>query len=680
MKNCWDVLGIEPATDKKTIKRAYAAKTREIHPEEKPEEFKQLYEAYQAALGYADYILKSERIEAETGRPYKSSPELADEVLDEKRTETETSEESEAEKEELLSYFEEKQERQKPRVDAFLQYWNEIQSPRDNPKMLDWWKEYLASEEFQDIRYQPQVLYVLARELDKKFFYRLNDLKILFWDAYEFQEGQESTYQGDMRRIWKSLYPAYQKQRRTIQKEQKLLSYFEEKQERHEQRIDAFLQYWDEMQSPFCDPKALNRWKTYLSSEEFQEIRLHTEVLSLLADGTDDKRFYGVIEVEALLWDAYGFQEGEGAVYQGDTQRLYRNLYPAFLYRKQEIAKKENRRKINKRILLCLGIAAAVALAGCVVDFIRDARQMENERLFLADYMAKQYPMAAFSEPERLGEEEDGDIVYTMNPLAHPELSVTAVVKRDEEREKNRRVTEDYSQVLFRFYAAQYGLEAGLAPYTADTNALFYSDIEEVDAFCEQAEKMFREQEELQVIPEVAFLPQNVLFSLVMFDGGSVEYSFADKQVYDPKTLKAEELSASLREAYMLYMFRYESWNITKEQYREWGAAYETMCKEWENDDGEWLDVHDPNTGETLCRLFVSTYERPDTYSYRDGKVVPIYTRVMTLGNAYHFLRDRDADIIVDENGRGFHVKFYGTNTWFGYESEVEFDDLRDCY
>ena len=37
--NCFTVLGIEPTTEKKTIKRAYAAKSREFHPEEHPEEF-----------------------------------------------------------------------------------------------------------------------------------------------------------------------------------------------------------------------------------------------------------------------------------------------------------------------------------------------------------------------------------------------------------------------------------------------------------------------------------------------------------------------------------------------------------------------------------------------------------------------------------------------------------------
>lgn len=45
--NCFTVLGIEPTTEKKTIKRAYAAKSREFHPEEHPEEFQRIHDAYE---------------------------------------------------------------------------------------------------------------------------------------------------------------------------------------------------------------------------------------------------------------------------------------------------------------------------------------------------------------------------------------------------------------------------------------------------------------------------------------------------------------------------------------------------------------------------------------------------------------------------------------------------------
>lgn len=48
--NCWELLGIEPTSDKKEIKKAYARLLKQYHPEENPEEFKQIQEAYQHCL------------------------------------------------------------------------------------------------------------------------------------------------------------------------------------------------------------------------------------------------------------------------------------------------------------------------------------------------------------------------------------------------------------------------------------------------------------------------------------------------------------------------------------------------------------------------------------------------------------------------------------------------------
>ena len=53
MDHIWSVLGLEPTRDASAIRRAYAQKTRECHPEEDPEGFLRLREAYQAALTYA---------------------------------------------------------------------------------------------------------------------------------------------------------------------------------------------------------------------------------------------------------------------------------------------------------------------------------------------------------------------------------------------------------------------------------------------------------------------------------------------------------------------------------------------------------------------------------------------------------------------------------------------------
>lgn len=49
----WEILGIPPTTDIVTIKKAYADRAKEWHPEEHPEEFKRLCNAYQTAVKWA---------------------------------------------------------------------------------------------------------------------------------------------------------------------------------------------------------------------------------------------------------------------------------------------------------------------------------------------------------------------------------------------------------------------------------------------------------------------------------------------------------------------------------------------------------------------------------------------------------------------------------------------------
>lgn len=56
--NAWEILGIDPTSDKKTIKRAYAKLLKQYHPEENPEEFKQIQAAYQHCL-HSDQEIES---------------------------------------------------------------------------------------------------------------------------------------------------------------------------------------------------------------------------------------------------------------------------------------------------------------------------------------------------------------------------------------------------------------------------------------------------------------------------------------------------------------------------------------------------------------------------------------------------------------------------------------------
>lgn len=607
--NIWKILGIEPTTDKKAIRKAYAAKTKVIHPEEKPEEFRQLHEAYQAALGYADYV---RQVEQSGGS--------------------------------ITSFYRTQEERSPEDADGDVSEKEGVEAPEG------------SGESAGDTGASPN-----GETAEAGTAKTAGESEAAHADETMEEPGREN-----------------------------LRAYFEESEERHGQQAAVFLNHWKEFQGPYQNQEAMEWWKEYLASEEFQNIRDHAKVLETLADEIDDKCFYGIDEVKMLFWEAYGFRGDEENAYQGDRQRLYKSLYQAYERQQQNIQYEQRWAKNDKILRIFIGVAVAALLAVCIMIPVTIHRQRENGRLFLIDYMAKRYPGTSFSEPERIDKEDDGSIVYRLYSSAHPEMPVTATVENGyEEGRKVYLVKEDYGQMLFESYAAQYGLEGCLVSYTGGTVAnpeiieyatLLYSDMGEIDAFCESAVKMFREQEELLAIEEVAVCTESVVFPQILLCGGVPGFSFAEEQTYDLRTVEAEELSEALREAYMCYMFQFESWNITAEQYREWGAAYEERSGEWENEDGEWHEERDPKTGELLCKFFIPTYNWMDGH-YSNGKInMPIYTRMITVGNAYFFLQDRGADLTVKEDGSGFAVTFYGNITDFGGEPSVEFYDLRNCY
>ena len=56
MTGIWAVLGVPTGSDRDTIRRAYARKLRVTNPEDDPEGFKRLREAYDSALAHVDYV------------------------------------------------------------------------------------------------------------------------------------------------------------------------------------------------------------------------------------------------------------------------------------------------------------------------------------------------------------------------------------------------------------------------------------------------------------------------------------------------------------------------------------------------------------------------------------------------------------------------------------------------
>src|SRR5262245_60673743 len=52
--NIWETLGVEPGSDTRTVKRAYAARLKQTRPEDDVEGFQRLRHAYETALSYAE--------------------------------------------------------------------------------------------------------------------------------------------------------------------------------------------------------------------------------------------------------------------------------------------------------------------------------------------------------------------------------------------------------------------------------------------------------------------------------------------------------------------------------------------------------------------------------------------------------------------------------------------------
>ena len=59
--NCWEILEIGATSDEREIRRAYAKKLKTTRPDENPEGYQQLREAFDEALTIAPYYQKEEQ-------------------------------------------------------------------------------------------------------------------------------------------------------------------------------------------------------------------------------------------------------------------------------------------------------------------------------------------------------------------------------------------------------------------------------------------------------------------------------------------------------------------------------------------------------------------------------------------------------------------------------------------
>lgn len=208
--SCWELLGIEATSDRKTIKRAYAKKLKQLDIEKEPATFQQLKEALDTALvlsadqadsqqtAVEDNLLTREKIEDEQSEETLftdfTEPERATQALDDLGTET---------VEPTPTFFSELKEKIEPKP-TFTRQLNEFLEKETFYNDLTGWEALLSSMNDWDITEYLENRTVIQQFLRNHYplisntvsDYLLKNLQ-LDGDAHDFrQEGQWlATYQ-----------------------------------------------------------------------------------------------------------------------------------------------------------------------------------------------------------------------------------------------------------------------------------------------------------------------------------------------------------------------------------------------------------------------------------------------------------------------------------------------------
>lgn len=202
----WQILQTEPTADIRAIKRAYAKRTREVHPEDNPEEFSRLYQAYQKALNYAKLTALQ--------RTGNGNPQAESDPFGGGNHEPEMPGDRGSD---VFSYFWEEQKRQKEELEVFQEEWDEILKNYGFPPAFQRWEDYVKSENFQEIRWNSQVVELLAEKTEKLTYSQKP--KLALWEAYGFKEESRLEYHGDVLRLFENLLPAYEEKKQREQEE-----------------------------------------------------------------------------------------------------------------------------------------------------------------------------------------------------------------------------------------------------------------------------------------------------------------------------------------------------------------------------------------------------------------------------------------------------------------------------
>lgn len=153
MSDFWEVLGIVPTTDKAVIKRAYAALAKKYHPEQYPEEFLNLRNAYESAMNYASggsdgFIVRSEPQNA-ISIPQKTEKTNAEEICQAEQAEEINEKEQEISESGYWDLSKLSEQSEVDCTEAFAQFLDLYKSGKRNDAKQ--WYIYFTSPSFLEV-------------------------------------------------------------------------------------------------------------------------------------------------------------------------------------------------------------------------------------------------------------------------------------------------------------------------------------------------------------------------------------------------------------------------------------------------------------------------------------------------------------------------------------------------
>lgn len=173
--NIYQVLGISPTKDKKVIRKAYAGLIRKYHPEEHPEKWKEIHDAYTIAMQRADQeevpavSISKPKNEEQTPQQQEQNPQEKNAEV--RRKSENRKGETKQPEEDLFGNLEkltetakkEQQEERQRQLKTAIEQLNTLCEPKKLQFLQ--WQEFFGKEEYQWAVRQGEFLYELANRL-----------------------------------------------------------------------------------------------------------------------------------------------------------------------------------------------------------------------------------------------------------------------------------------------------------------------------------------------------------------------------------------------------------------------------------------------------------------------------------------------------------------------------------